>query len=125
LRADDAAMTIIDGIKEIDGRESSKTGTRKRNEDDKSESEATDDETVTASNVAANCARVLVFLWAIANGMGAEVSLADPPEVPITDAMMQQIHQDLMGTPVTQIPAPAGVPTGMNMGGPHQRFLRC
>jgi hypothetical protein len=53
---------------------------------------------------------VLVFLWAIANGMGTEVSLADPPEVPITDAMMQQIHQELMGTPAPT-PVTTGAPT--------------
>jgi hypothetical protein len=88
-------------------------GTHQQKEQNKNqESEPSNDGLEIISSIAVNCTRLLVFLWAIANGMGSEVSQADPPEVPITDAMMQQIHQEVMGAP-TQIPAPAGMPTNI------------
>jgi hypothetical protein len=45
---------------------------------------------------ATRCYRLLVFLWAISNGMGTQTDIDDPPESRITDACMLDTRQELM-----------------------------
>lgn len=81
MRADNAAMIIIKRIREADEQNLGitnkgtplKVNTRIR-DDASSEDKSSDDKPGTVSCIAANCTQVLMFLWAITNGMGAEVS---------------------------------------------------
>jgi hypothetical protein len=62
------------------------------------------------SVMATRCYRLLVFLWAISNGMGTETDIDDPSESRITDARMLHTRQELMPSicPAFAQPIPAG-----------------
>ena len=47
------------------------------------------------SGPATRCYRLLVFLWAISNGMGTATDIDDPPESRITDARMLHTRHEL------------------------------
>jgi hypothetical protein len=97
IRAHEAGLIIIKAI--IEAYNPAEGASRKgsHSTDDGSDKEESHED-------ARNGTGLLAFLWAISDGMGTEIEIADPPESRITDAQMIHTQQELM-PPIRQAPA--------------------
>jgi hypothetical protein len=107
IRAHEAGLIIIKAIIEAynPAEDASQKGSHSTdNGSDKEESHEAARKGPDLSDTAARCYRLLVFHWAIFNGMGTETEIGDPPESRIMDARMIHTRQELM-PPIRQAPA--------------------
>jgi hypothetical protein len=101
IRAREAALILIRAIiQAYNPAEDHNTQNRRSNssnsKDDESQGADEPQISLEFSEQATKCYRLLVFLWAISNGMGTETEIDDPPESRITDTCMIHTRQELM-----------------------------
>ncbi len=101
MRAHAAGLIIIQAIVQAqDPNEGTRRNELKSSDDDSNKTESQEADSTAndldLSQTATRCYRLLVFLWAVSNGMGTATEIDDPPESRITDARMIHIRQELM-----------------------------
>jgi hypothetical protein len=97
IRAREAALILIRAIVQAYNPAKDHDSQNRRSNSSHSEDEESQQKIgLEFSGPATRCYRLLVFLWAISNGMGTETEIDDPPESRITDARILHTRQELM-----------------------------
>jgi hypothetical protein len=91
ILATDAGMRIIESLKNICREKRADDSTNNSNDEMGKSPSPNTDQTLTVTEIAKGCHGLVVFIWALSNGMGSNVNLFDPPRSSQMNAKGQQV----------------------------------